>query len=115
MDKGCILIVDDDRDCLAMARMIFENKGYQVTCATNGAEALVILKSSLITLMLTDYNMPGMDGLALSEEALKAVPGLRIVMVTGDPVMQLHKKAEKVGIAAVLTKPMDIEEVLVIA
>lgn len=115
MDKGCILIVDDNRDCLEMARIVFETKGFRVTCAANGTEALVILKSSLVTLMLTDYNMPGMDGLTLSEEALKTVPGLRVVMVTGDPVTSLYPKAEQLGIAAVLRKPFDIEDVLVVA
>jgi two-component system, chemotaxis family, chemotaxis protein CheY len=115
MGKECILIVDDDRNCLEMVRIVFESRGFRVACATNGAEALMILKSSLVTLMLTDYNMPGMNGLTLSEEAIKAVPGLRIIMVTGDPVKQLYHKAEQVGIAAILKKPFNIEELLVMA
>ncbi len=115
MDKGCILIVDDNRDCLKMTKIIFETRGFRVSCATSGAEALTILKADVVTLMLTDYNMPGMDGLMLSEEALKAVPDLRIVMVTGDPVTSLSPKAEQVGIAAVLAKPVNIEDVLFMA
>ena len=115
MDRGCILIVDDDGDCLKMTGMIFETQGFRVSYATNGAEALVILKSRMIMLMLTDFNMPGMNGLALSEEALKTVPGLKIVMVTGDPLTPLYPKAEQLGLTAVLAKPVRIKDVLAVA
>ena len=56
-----------------------------------------------------------MDGLALSEKALKVSPDLRIVMVTGDPVELLYHKAAQAGIAAVLKKPFDIKDVVLAA
>lgn len=110
IDDAGVLIVDDDRDCRQMLKMYFEMEGFRATCATNGNEALVLLKSSPFCLMLTDYNMPGMNGLKLSEEALKAAPGLIIVMITGDHLAQLKHKAAKLGITAVLAKPLNTKE-----
>lgn len=110
MDDAGVLIVDDDRDSLQMLKMCFEMEGFRATCATNGDEALVLLKSSPFCLMLTDYNMPGMNGLRLSEEALKASPGLIIVMITGASLTKLYSRAAKLGITAVLAKPLDINE-----
>lgn len=108
--KSCILIVDDDSDIRRMLAVCLAMEGFRVTCAASGDEALMLLKSSPFSLMLTDYNMPGMDGLSLSEEALKAFPGLIIVMMTGASVTQLYRQATEMGISAVLAKPLDVKE-----
>ena len=110
VDRNGILIVDDDRDIRQMLAACLAMEGFRVTCAASGYEALVLLKSSTFCLMLTDYNMPGMDGLRLSEEALKAAPGLAIVMITGNPLTQLYPRATELGITAVLAKPFNIKE-----
>jgi two-component system response regulator GlrR len=111
-DTADIIIVDDDPDCLQVLEAHLTMEGFNVTCASNGEEALELLKSGQFWLMLTDYNMPGLDGLKLSEEALKAVPGLTILMLTGNPLMQLKHKATKLGITAVLAKPYDFNKLL---
>ena len=112
INNADVLIVDDDEDCLRMLEAYLTMEGFRVTCAANGNEALVFLRSSPFCLMLTDYNMPGMDGLRLSEEALKAAPGLVIVMISGDPLTQLYPRAVKIGITAVLAKPYNVKKLL---
>ncbi|BCS52058.1 response regulator [Geobacter sp. SVR] len=109
-DKAGILIVDDNWDHRRLLAVSLAMEGYRATCAANASEALVLLKSTSFCLMLTDYNMPGMNGLKLSEEALKTSPGLVIVMITGGCATHLHQAAEKLGITAVLTKPLDVDE-----
>jgi CheY-like chemotaxis protein len=109
-NKTGILVVDDDQDFRRMLAMCLVREGFRVTCAASGYEALVLLKSGAFYLMLTDYNMPGMDGLMLSEEALKASPELIIVMITGASLTHLCSWAEKFGITAVLPKPFNINE-----
>jgi CheY-like chemotaxis protein len=61
MDK--ILVVDDEPDTANLAKMILEDAGYQVTCASEGAEALKMIESSCPDLVLMDLVMPGMSGL----------------------------------------------------
>jgi len=61
MDK--ILVVDDEPDTANLAKMILEDAGYQVTCASEGAEALKKIESSCPDLILMDLVMPGMSGL----------------------------------------------------
>jgi len=108
--KSSILIVDDDCDIRRMLAVCLAMEGFRVTCAASGDEALMLLKSSPFCFMLTDYDMPGMDGLRLSEEALKASPGLIIVMITGAALTQLYRRAAELGITAVMAKPLNIKK-----
>jgi len=63
-----ILVVDDDPDILDAVTMILESKGYQVTAAQDGIEALANLKADKPDLMILDLLMPKMDGFAVCKE-----------------------------------------------
>lgn len=108
----CILIVDDDRDFLKLLCLCLTMDGFKVTWAESGNEALALMKVKHFAFMLTDYSMLGMDGLKLSDEALKIIPGLSIVILTGNPSTQLYHYASVLGIRAVLVKPLDVKELL---
>ena len=75
-----ILLVDDEPEILAAWSLILVNEGYRVTCASNGIEALERLKHHIPNLIITDWMMPLMDGLALCSQ-LKAQPALANVPV----------------------------------
>jgi len=109
-----ILLVDDETSCLQMLGICLAMEGFRVTCATNGYDALNFLKEFSYDFMLTDYNMPGMDGLRLSEEAKKIVPELTIIMLTGATLDELKTDAIESGISAVLAKPVSTSELLYI-
>ncbi len=70
-----ILLVDDEPQILAAWSLILVNEGYRVTCANNGVEALECLKHHVPDLIVTDWIMPLMDGLALCRE-IRARPDL---------------------------------------
>ena len=60
-----ILIVDDDPQALELLAFILEHEGYQVTSATNGQEALQLMRSGRFRLVVSDWEMPGMNGVEL--------------------------------------------------
>lgn len=82
-NKELILIVDDEVPLVMLSKEILINNGYDVLTATNGEEALTIIKNSPIDLLLTDVIMPKMDGYKLAEEALLLYPSLKIQLMSG--------------------------------
>jgi DNA-binding NtrC family response regulator len=107
-----ILVVDDDCDVLEMADCFFREAGVDVHCAENGAEALEKIQGIHFAVMLTDFNMPGMNGLELAEKVRVIAPATRIILVTGKPSQELTLLAMKAGITTVLAKPLRLEAIL---
>lgn len=115
MEMGGILLVDDDTVILSLLMNCFRQIGVGVDCAQNGADALKLLRENRYSLMLTDLQMPGMDGLELARNARELAPDLHIVMCTGFVTPELCAMADKTGIAQVLRKPFHFVELLAIA
>ncbi|HEY6873914.1 MAG TPA: response regulator [Geobacteraceae bacterium] len=112
MDNGDLLYVDDDRTVLMLATIFFAHEGMTVHCAANGEEALEKLRERTFPLMLTDFNMPGMDGLELAGRAREMAPHMPIFMITGDISPEIVRLAGEAGIARVFAKPFDLEEMV---
>jgi len=115
MKEGGILVVDDDRSILCLVRDCFRQAGIRVQCVENGEEALLKLQESRIVLMLTDLNMPGMNGLELARRARELAPDLCIVMCTASLSPEISELASRAGIAKVLGKPFIFPEILALA
>src|SRR5690606_14006443 len=80
------LVVDDQQDVLMMAVELFQILGYEVKSASNGKDALDILRQdSRIDVLFTDVVMPGMNGVQLAEQALALNPDIRVVLASGYP------------------------------
>lgn len=103
----CILVVDDDTDYLRLFRIFLQLEGFSVICAASGDEALSILSDSNIHLMITDLNMPGMDGIELAKNASIIMPFMPIILHSGEISPELPCLATKVGIVRVLAKPIN--------
>lgn len=106
-----ILLVDDDADYLRILRNFLVGEGLLVQCAADGEEALILLQDSSIHLMITDLNMPGMDGIELASKALAIKPDLSIILTTG-AISNITKLAENAGIKMVFYKPLDPQQIL---
>lgn len=100
-----ILVVDDDRFILALIKGILEREGIVTHCAESGKEALEKLKERTFALMITDLNMPGLDGLELSRIGLEIAPQMPIIMDTGRITPKVIRLAREIGISKVLSKP----------
>jgi DNA-binding NtrC family response regulator len=105
-------VVDDDLDVLEMSDFFFKEAGVEVHCAENGAQALEKIQEKRCAVMLTDFNMPGMNGLELAGKARAIAPSMHIILATGQPSQELSALAAKVGINTVLAKPVQLEALL---
>ena len=112
MKGSRILVVDDDPDVLEMANCFFGNVGLDVHCAASGDEALGKVLDSGFALIITDFQMPGMNGLELAAKIREITPPTPIIMITGKPSQELTDLAEEAGIKMVLHKPLHPEKIL---
>ena len=112
--KKKILVVDDFKNSLAILKMTLEMKKYEVVTATNGQEALALFKSQKFDLMLSDFNMPVMNGLELVKQ-IKSSPENRnfpIVIVSTDADENKKRDALRAGVTYWLKKPFKMEELI---
>jgi CheY-like chemotaxis protein len=100
-----ILVVDDDRLILEAIKLILEREGIVAHCVASGEEALEKIKEKNFSLMITDLNMPGLNGLELSRIGLGIAPQMPIIMGTGRNSPKITRLAKEIGISKVLTKP----------
>jgi two-component system, chemotaxis family, chemotaxis protein CheY len=109
-----ILAVDDSASMRQMVRYTLEGAGYQVIQAADGVEALELAKSRSADLVLTDVNMPRMDGLTLVRELrglqnYKFTPMLVLTTESGQETKQRGKQA---GATGWIVKPFNPEQLL---
>lgn len=111
--NGEILIVDDNEQCQDLMKSSFHSSGIRVDCASNGDEALrKVIENASFSFMITDYNMPGMNGLELARKARAIAPDLYIILVTGDISPEIPRLAYRAGISRIFCKPCSISDVL---
>jgi CheY-like chemotaxis protein len=79
-----VLVVDDQPDVLATTVELFKLMGYEVASASNGADAVEILRNSPdIQVLFSDVVMPGMSGIKLAHEARRLIPGINVILASG--------------------------------
>lgn len=107
-----ILVVEDDTNARKLMKAVLERAEYSVLTAVNGEDALAILDTNHVDLILLDIMMPGMDGYALTDELRRAGDTVPILMVTAKQLPADKKKGFLVGTDDYMTKPVDTEEML---
>ena len=112
MDK--ILLVEDDRNTLEGLAEILSMEHYEVTKALDGHSALNELRNAHFNVMITDLLLPDFDGLELAKLAWKDQTDLMVVMMTAFGSVKHAVNAMKQGIYDYLTKPIDIDELLIV-
>ncbi|MCX7724507.1 MAG: response regulator [Thermodesulfovibrio sp.] len=108
-----ILVVDDDKTTRKMISLILKSKGYEVVTAENGLEALQKLGLEKINLILTDMNMPYMDGIEFIKQvrANPEISNIPIVMITTEADEEEKRKAFEAGVDDYLVKPTNAEQI----
>jgi CheY-like chemotaxis protein len=104
-----ILIVDDNLTGAAALVDILVLKGFDTFTASSGAEALRLLRDHPIDVLLTDVIMPEMDGVELYRRTRQDYPRLITILMTAYAADELIQLGMAEGIKTVLTKPIDID------
>jgi DNA-binding NtrC family response regulator len=106
-----ILVVDDQESMRTLLKDMLEVIGYEVTLAEGGEEALSLVKSSSFDLVLSDLNMPGMDGSALLRAIKSSLPQLPVVIITGYGTFHTEKRVMKEGADGYISKPCTLAKI----
>jgi DNA-binding NtrC family response regulator len=107
-----ILIVDDERAIRNTLREILEYEEYQVDDIDNGADALLLIRKNEYDLILCDIKMNKMDGMEVLLEGLKIQPDLPFIMISGHGTVETAIEASKKGAYDFITKPPDLNRLL---
>ena len=107
-----ILWVDDEIDLLQPYIIYLKGKGYDVTTATNGEDALDRLSESVPAIVFLDENMPGMTGLETLQEMKRLHPEVPVVMITKSEEEHIMEQAIGEKIADYLIKPVNPSQIL---
>ena len=114
MKDDKILIVDDEEHIIELIKFNLENSGYETLTATNGIDALRIIREESPRLILLDIMLPGMDGYDICKEIRKdsVIANIPVIMITAkgeevDKILGLELGADDY-----ITKPFSIRELI---
>ncbi len=111
-NKAEILIVDDENDIRESLKDILEDEGYKTDEASNGEIALEMIKKKKYDLVLCDIKMPKMDGIEVLEKSMEFNPEVNFIMISGHGNIEIAVEATKKGAYAFITKPPDLNQLL---
>jgi len=107
-----ILIAEDEEITVKHLVNTLKKEGYVVDSATNGIDALRKAEAASFDLLIADIKMPGMTGIELLERVREKTPELEVIIVTGYGSIGSAIEAMKKGAIEYLTKPFDLDELL---
>lgn len=111
VNRSRILVVDDESIVVSLVRDALEDEDYDIITAMTGDEALAIVQSEELDLLVTDIRMPGMTGIELVKLARDRQPDLGVIFMTGYANLNSAKDAIKQGAFDYIMKPFELTEI----
>lgn len=105
-----ILIVDDEENARIGLCKLLSQEGYSVKGVGNGSEALDYLKKQKVHLVISDINMPEMNGLAFLRELHRNFPATHVIMITAYGGVETYLEAMNLGACEYIHKPVKLDE-----
>lgn len=105
-----VLIVDDDAATRKLYKFLLTSGGYAVLEAEDGVVALELLEHNQCSMVITDLNMPRMNGLELITHIRSAYRDMYIILITAFGTPDTEKHALRIGANDYMTKPFEFEE-----
>jgi DNA-binding NtrC family response regulator len=112
MNEHNILVVEKDQDSRRMLVDSLENDVFNVSCVMDGEEALSIISSKNIDVLITELEIPKMDGMSLLTNALEANQDIIVFMTAKNASVDIAVNAMKIGVEEFLTKPVMPEKLI---
>jgi DNA-binding NtrC family response regulator len=112
MRKYTVLIVDDEPNVTRLLEKVFLKADYITYTACNGSKAIEMVECHAIDYVITDLKMPGMNGIELLKKIKEIDSSIKIIMITAFATVETAVEALKLGACDYITKPFDIDEVL---
>lgn len=106
--RDTVLVVEDEAAVRGLLCRVLEGLGGEVLSASDGPAALRTFEKAEPGVVVLDLRLPGLNGLAVAEEMRRRRPGVRILIVTGDPDEALALRALDGGANDYLSKPLDL-------
>lgn len=111
MAKTRLLVVDDELSMREFLAILLEREGYEVVTAADAATALSHLAAAEFALVISDVQMPGLNGLALLERIKETNPETAVLLITAFSTAEQAVEAMKLGAYDYLAKPFKVDEV----
>lgn len=108
--KKRILVVDDEENARMALSKILTREGYDVSSAENGSEALNYLRDKDVELIITDMNMPVMNGITFLRELHNTRPSSNVIMITAYGEVESYLDAMNLGAFEYINKPVKVDE-----
>jgi DNA-binding NtrC family response regulator len=105
-----ILVIDDEENARVALSRILSREGYDVASAENGSEALQYLRDKDVELIITDMNMPVMNGITFLRELNATRPASNVIMITAYGEVESYLEAMNLGAFEYINKPVKIDE-----
>ncbi|MDA8414468.1 MAG: response regulator [Desulfobacteraceae bacterium] len=105
-----ILVVDDEENARIALSKILTREGYDVVSAGNGFEALNYLRAKDVELIITDLNMPEMNGMTFLRELNRSHPSCNVIMITAYGEAESYIEAMNLGAFEYINKPVKVDE-----
>lgn len=109
--KQTVIIVDDFENTCWVIKNAIENNNYEILTASNGAEALTYFDGRQIDLLITDLNMPELNGIQLIHKVkeMTQYEFIPIILLTTERNADKLKQAEKANITTIVNKPFELD------
>ena len=104
-----ILIVDDEARMLRVLELMLQKMGHDISCASNGMEALQSLQETAVDLVVSDLRMPGMDGIELLNQLRAQGNNVPFIIMTAHGTIQSAVESMKLGACDYILRPFDME------
>jgi len=112
MEKLKMMLVDDEERFLSTTKKLLSRKGYEVFTASSGSEALDMLRTHNIHVVILDVKMPGMDGIETLKTIKRTYPLVEVIMLTGHATVESAVEGLKSGATDYLMKPTDVQDLI---